>query len=190
MYCSLLRACWGKDILTACLQRAVASTITRLDNAQFIEKFRYTIITSDLLGAVSLGQHQQAAARPGGSGSGGHGDVDQADTTDSDVQVPTATGIAVAVVSAFVLAWAVHWVYVEGVAHLTRKRFFLAVVFLAGVVVVGNAYIRQQWLRYVRQSALTEVRTFVTRSHDFDSAASASIAFIKEVELVSRGYRM
>lgn len=80
--------------------------------------------------------------------------------------------------------------YLGGIAHLTKKRFVFGVVLVAAAVFVGHAYIRQQWLRYVRQSALTEVRAFVTRSHDFDSAASASIAFIKEVELVSRGYRM
>lgn len=96
----------------------------------------------------------------------------------------------VAVAGAFVFVWAIHWVYIGGIAHLTKKRFFFGIVFLAGSVVIGNAYLRQQWLRYVRQSALTEVKTFVTRSLDFDSAASAAISFIKEVELVSRGYRM
>ncbi|CAK7228351.1 hypothetical protein SBRCBS47491_006874 [Sporothrix bragantina] len=173
--------------------RAVASTISRVDNAQFIEKFRYTIITSHLLGAATLGQHPQAT-RPGSSGGDSNRDPAETAATQSqdslDAQVPTATGIVVAVASAFVLSWAVRWVYLGGIAHLTKKRFVFGLVLLAGAVIIGNAYMRQQWLRYLRQSALTEVRAFVSRSHDFDSAASASIAFIKEVELVSRGYRI
>ncbi|CAK7202744.1 hypothetical protein SEUCBS139899_005471 [Sporothrix eucalyptigena] len=177
------------------VDRAVASTISRVDNAQFIEKFRYTIITSHLLGAATLGQHPQTG-RPGSSGGDSNGDPDNgaAAATQTqhslDAQVPTATGIVVAVASAFVLSWAIRWVYLGGIAHLTKKRFVFGLVLVAAAVIVGNAYMRQQWLRYLRQSALSEIRAFVTRSHDFDSAASASIAFIKEVELVSRGYRI
>ncbi|KIH86728.1 proliferating cell nuclear antigen [Sporothrix brasiliensis 5110] len=173
--------------------RAVASTISRVDNAQFIEKFRYTIITSHLLGAATLGQHQQPT-RPGSSSGDFSGDPDDRATLPAqdnlDVRLPTATGIVVAVTSAFGLSWAVRWVYLGGIAHLTKKRFVFGLVFVATAVFVGHAYIRQQWLRYIRQSALVEVRSFVAKSHDFDSAASASIAFIKEVELVSRGYRI
>ncbi|OAA68108.1 proliferating cell nuclear antigen [Niveomyces insectorum RCEF 264] len=171
--------------------RAVASTLSRVDNAQFIEKFRYTIITSHLLGLPTLGQHPQSR-RPI-SDSNTNGNLDASLTAlrdDYEAQVPTALGLAVAVTSAFVLAWAVRWVYTGGIVQLTKKRFVFAVVLLAAAAVVGNVYVRQQRLRHLEQSALTEIKTFVALSHNFDSAATAAIAFIKEVELVSRGYRI
>ncbi|CAK7263181.1 hypothetical protein SEPCBS119000_000351 [Sporothrix epigloea] len=170
---------------------AVASTIGRIDNAQFTEKFRYTIITSHLLTAASFGQHPQAP-HPGASETPAENELALGTRSEdgAGARIPSATGIIVAVTSAFVFSWTVRWVYRGGIAHLTKKTIVFGLIVLAGAVVVGNAYIRQQWLLYLRNSALAEVRAFVARSHDFDSAASASIAFIKEVELVSRGYRI
>jgi hypothetical protein len=66
------------------------------------------------------------------------------------------------------------------------------VALLVVIVALGlsHAFIRQQWLRYLRRQALSDVTTFVAKSQDFDSASSAALALIQEVELVSRGYRM
>lgn len=162
-------------------QRAVVSTINRADNTQFLEQFRYTIITSHLLGPSAVGQRHMPQPD---SGSG------PSPNTNLETQLPSVPGVIVAVSCAFVLSWAVSWVCAGGFVHLSRKRVLLGLVLLAAAGVVGHAYIRQQWLRHVRKTALAEARTFVTRSHDFDSAASAAISFVKEVELVSRGYRM
>ncbi|CAK7566610.1 MAG: hypothetical protein SEPTF4163_004558 [Sporothrix epigloea] len=171
--------------------RAVASTIGRVDNAQFIEKFRYTIITSHLLTAATLGQHPQATYPEDRENLAGNGLVSSTQSQDSpDARIPSTTGLVVAVASAFVFSWTIRWVYLGGIAQLTKKSIVFGLALLVGAIVIGNAYIRQRWLLYLRQSALSEVRAFVARSHDFDSAASASIAFIKEVELVSRGYRI
>lgn len=121
----------------------------------------------------------------------GNGLVSSTQSQDSpDARIPSTTGLVVAVASAFVFSWTIRWVYLGGIAQLTKKSIVFGLALLVGAIVIGNAYIRQRWLLYLRQSALSEVRAFVARSHDFDSAASASIAFIKEVELVSRGYRM
>jgi len=91
---------------------------------------------------------------------------------------------------ALALAWMISWVYEGGYSHLTKKRFLFALCVLAAVALFGHAYIRHQWLRYVRESALKEVTAFVSRSQDLDSASSAAVGLIQEVELVSRGYRM
>jgi hypothetical protein len=63
-------------------------------------------------------------------------------------------------------------------------------VLLVAVAVVAQVYVRQQWLRYLRNQALAEVTMFTSKSQDFDSASSAALSLIQEVELVSRGYRM
>lgn len=55
---------------------------------------------------------------------------------------------------------------------------------------VFYAFTRRQWLKYVRHQAVEAASILVTNAQSFDSAASASVVFIQEVELVSRGYRM
>jgi uncharacterized protein YqgC (DUF456 family) len=103
---------------------------------------------------------------------------------------PTTTGMILTASGALILAWLVSWVYSGGYSHLTRKRVFFTVVMLVAAAILSHAYIKQQWLRYLREQAVTEVSSLVSRSQDFDSASSAAAALIQEVELVSRGYRM
>lgn len=161
--------------------RVVASTINRADNAQFLEQFRYTIITSHLLGPSTVGQHH--APQPGEGNTA-------MPMPGPDDQMTALPGVIAVVASAYVLVWSVSWICSGGFVHLTKKRVIFGVLFLTAGAVVGHACLRQQRLRYVRHAGLSETRTFVTRSQDFDSAASAAISFIKEVELVSRGYRL
>ncbi len=166
-----------RAFLTRCLQRAVASRIERADGSKFLEQFRYTVIASQLLSGHSiLGQHHPASR---------HGSE-----TELESQVQTAAGLAITALTAVAVAWVLHWVYEGGYSHLTKKRFFLGLCLVVAVAVAGCAYIRHQWLRYVRESALREITTFVARCQDFDSATSAAVGLVQEVELVSRGYRM
>ena len=110
---------------------------------------------------------------------------------DSDeVPVPTSAGIVATALGATAVAILMRWVYEGGYSHLTKKRFFFALCLLAVGTLLARIYIRHQWLRYVRESSLKEMTNFVTRAQDFDSATSAAVGLIQEVELVSRGYRM
>lgn len=66
-------------------------------------------------------------------------------------------------------------------------------VLLVLVPVLGvffYAFAKRQWLKYLRHQAVDVAATFIGNAQGFDSAASASVVFIQEVELVSRGYRM
>lgn len=160
------------------VQKAVASTIDRADNTKFLEQFRYTIVASQLLNGQSiLGQqhllHHQSEAPPV-----------------APMNNPTTTGLILTASGALILAWLVSWVYSGGYSHLTKKRVLVAVVLLVVAGVLSHAYVKQQWLRYLREQAVTEVSALVSKSQDFDSASSAAAALIQEVELVSRGYRM
>ncbi|KAL2022766.1 hypothetical protein VTK56DRAFT_4582 [Thermocarpiscus australiensis] len=158
---------------------AVASRIDRADNHKFIEQFRYTIVASQLLSGHSMtGQHN------------GYSRPKDAPLTPENVAVPTSTGLLATAAAALAVAWVVRWLYTGGYAHLTKKRVAFTAAILIAVACVSHAYIRQQWLRYLRNQALNEVTTFVSRSQDFDSASSAALLLIQEVELVSRGYRL
>ena len=88
------------------------------------------------------------------------------------------------------MAWVISWVYSGGFSNLAKKRVVFPVLLFIVVALLSHAYIRQQWLRYLREQALNGVNTFVARSQDYDSATGAAILLIQEVELVSRGYRL
>lgn len=160
-------------------QSAVASRIDRAEKAKFLEKFRYTIIASQLLGGHSILGTQHTPSRPG-----------QGSDLAGDDQPLAGSGLVWTVAGAIAIAWAMNWVFSGGFSHLTKKRFLASLVVVALTASVGNAYIRQRWARYVREQALAEVTTFTTTSQDFDSVVSAAVALVQEVELVSRGYRM
>jgi len=166
-------------VVLPALQKAVVSRIDRADNLKFIEQFRYTIVASQLLSGHSIAAQQNYHGRPR-----------EPQETPSNAAAPTSTGVLATAAAALVVAWVVRWVYSGGYAHLTKKRVSFSALILVAVAVVSQAYLRQQWLRYLRDQALAEVTTFVARSQDFDSASSAALSLIQEVELVSRGYRM
>lgn len=157
---------------------AVASTLDRADNSRFIEQFRYTIVASQLLSGHSvLGQHVPVQSRIPGDGAQGQ-------------YPPSQTGLVLTAVGALGLAWFISWLYGGGITNLTKKRVVVFVVIFAVAAVASQAYLRQQWLRWVREQTLAEISTFVSKAQDFDSVSSASVALIQEVELVSRGYRL
>lgn len=160
--------------------KAVASTMDGAENFKFLEQFRYTIATSQLLsGHTTLGQqhllNRQSEASP---------------AVQRDVNGTTSTGLMITTAVALLVAWAMNWVHSGGYSHLTKKRVLLTLGSLAVVAIFFRAYVRQQWLRHLCEQALTEATIFVSRSQDFDSASGAAAALIQEVELVSRGYRL
>ena len=73
---------------------------------------------------------------------------------------------------------------------ITRKRLIFLLVLCAAGVLLGQIYMKRQWLRYRREQALTEITSFVANSHQFDGVTGAALSLVQEVELVSRGYRM
>ena len=70
------------------------------------------------------------------------------------------------------------------------KKVGLLLVLVPAVGVIFYAFAKRQWLKYLRHQAVEAAGTFIGNAQGFDSAASASVVFIQEVELVSRGYRM
>jgi hypothetical protein len=168
-------------VLTNSFQKAVNSRLGRADNSRFLEHFRYTIVASQLLNTHSY------------PGPAGHGQSRNSSVRTSDAPHTgafTLVGAAVTALFAFALTWLIHWTRGGGSSMAGKGRIvvFLAVVITS--IVVGYAYIRRQWLKYLRQQTLGEISEFVAKAHDFDTAAAGALALVQEVELVSRGYRM
>jgi hypothetical protein len=163
------------------LQKALNSRLGRADNTNFLEQFRYIIVASQL-----LSEHPY-------HGQGGNPGLDNQFTS-----VPTAphlggftlTGAVVTAFVAFGLVWTIHWIRRAGSRGSASGRTAVAIAIFAALATLGYAYIRRQWLQYLRQQTLVETSNFVAKAQGLDAAISAAITLIQEVELVSRGYRM
>ncbi|TVY82737.1 Inheritance of peroxisomes protein [Lachnellula suecica] len=160
---------------------AVNSRLGRADNARFLERFRYIIVASQLLNAHTyLGQ-------------AGHGQSRDAALPPPEIPqlgALTPTGVILTASCAFLLAWLVHWTRGGKSSSLGKGRvvIFLAIVVLLAIVMY--AYMRRQWLQYLRQQSLSEISEFVAKSQEFDGSAAGALSLVQEVELVSRGYRI
>ena len=93
-------------------------------------------------------------------------------------------------VASFAIVWLLHWTRSGPGSGINFQRAAVFVAFLLAVAVVFYAFAKRQWLKYLRHQAVEGASELVGNAQAFDSAASASIVFIQEVELVSRGYRM
>ncbi|KAI7919162.1 hypothetical protein M0657_007260 [Pyricularia oryzae] len=159
---------------------AVTSRIDRADNAKFIEQFRYTVVASQLLSGHSILGAQHTLSGQG---------QEQVSGTGAGTPV-VGEGLVLTVAGAFALAWIISWVRAGGFSHLTKQKLVVGLIVLLVFALVGHFLIRHRWQKYLREKTLTELNTFVSTSQHFDSAISAAVSLIQEVELVSRGYRI
>lgn len=102
----------------------------------------------------------------------------------------TLAGVAVTASFAFALAWLIHWTRGGGTSAAGRGRMVIFLALLVGFSMISYAYMRKQWLQYLRQQSLAELSEFVTKAQEFDTAVAGALTLVQEVELVSRGYRM
>ena len=102
-------------------------------------------------------------------------------------------GIQSAIVTgttSFTIAWFLNWGRPGADLGLSSRRLGLLVLLVPLLGMALYAFARRQWLKYLRHQAVQAATSLVSNAQGFDSAASASVVFIQEVELVSRGYQM
>lgn len=160
------------------------SKIARSDNQQFLEQFGYTIVASQLLNEYSAPSYSAATS------------ILRNNTPETESQnvSPTASfGVHGAIFTAgasFAIVWLLNWTRSAQNTGSGFRRGIAFILFLLAVAAVFYAFAKRQWLKYLRHQAVQSASELVGNAQTFDSAASASIVFIQEVELVSRGYRM
>lgn len=150
----------------------------RADNEKFLEQFRYIIIASQLLSGHTVAARRHAGAEALSA------------AADQDRSLLSNEGIIASILAALAIAVVLSWIFGNTDSYVTKKRLVFLVMLLAAAGVLGQVYIRRQWLRYRREQSISELSGFIVNSHDFDSAVEATLALVQEVELVSRGYRM
>ncbi|KAJ5503566.1 hypothetical protein N7463_006440 [Penicillium fimorum] len=169
-----------KKLYDAC-SSALNVRLARSDNERFLEQFGYVIVASQLLNEHSAPSYTSAA------------DVLSAKQPSTLPSLSTTFGIQGALVTAltsFSIAWLLHWTRSRTGPGLSLKKVGVLLIFVPAVGIFFYAFAKRQWLKYLRHQAVEAAGTFIGNAQGFDSAASASVVFIQEVELVSRGYRI
>ena len=163
------------------LQSALNSRLGRIDNAHFLEQFRYVIVASQLLNEHAnltsynpLRNSHVEAVRSG---------------DDTSVSF-TWRGLSLTTCGAFAAVWSMQYAQSVVGANASKRRLCLAfsAMTLAGTLLY--MFLRRQWLQYLRSQAIEAASALVTNAQNFDTTTSAAMTLISEVELVSRGYRM
>jgi hypothetical protein len=154
----------------------VNSRLGRVDNQRFIEQFRYLVVASQLLGEQG---GLRAAAVPSAA-------TDDGRPQEFKVATINLTGAGVIAAAAFTFAWLLHW----SRSRFSKSRLIVVVLASFALATTCYAYLRRQWLHYLRQQAVERASNLVTNLQAFDASTSSALALIQEVELVSRGYRL
>ncbi|KAL2813800.1 Mysoin-binding motif of peroxisomes-domain-containing protein [Aspergillus cavernicola] len=160
---------------------ALNSRIGRNDNERFLEQFGYVIVASQLLNEHSAPSYTSAA------------DVLSNTNTTDLPSISTTFGLQGAFVTAstsFSIAWLLHWSRPRTGTGLNTRKVGVLLVLVPVIGVLFYAFAKRQWLKYLRHQAVDAAVLLIGNAQGFDSAASASVVFIQEVELVSRGYRI
>ena len=159
------------------------STLGRADNARFLEHFRYIIVASQLLNEY-LDQGSLPPTIPS-HGSDGASDTDGLPSVTTSLYGAAATAIV-----AFALVYLIHWARNGRHGFASKSRVALVLMVFLMVAFVGYAYVRRQWLKFLRRHAVAEITSLTANWQAFEVSASSALSLIQEVELVSKGYRL
>ncbi|KIW25356.1 uncharacterized protein PV07_08541 [Cladophialophora immunda] len=157
--------------------RQTAASVTDVANEQFLERFRYVIVASQLLADEPKPRRQLL-----------QNDQPFAPHTLSVRGACITAGIS------FSVAWSLHLFqrgYRSSRSHYsTWSEICIYSLLFLGVCLVLCYFARRQYLEFVRQSAGSTLGNVVTNSHNYDSIAAEALRFVQEVEIVSRGYEI
>jgi hypothetical protein len=146
-----------------------------------LERFRYIIVASQLLNTHS---------HPGQAVHGQTRDVRFHSLDAPQLGAFTFGGATLTASCAFALAWLVNWTRGSGSSTVGKGQMASCLAVVIILAIVSYAYVRRQWLQYLRQQSFAEISEFVDRAQGFDAAVAGALTLVQEVELVSRGYRM
>ena len=156
--------------------RQTAASVTDVANEQFLERFRYVIVASQLLSdEPKPRRHFQ----------------DEPSSTPNTFSV---RGACIAAGISFVIAWSLHLFQrryrTSQSPRSSWSELRIYTSLFIGACLVLSYFARRQYLEFVRRSTGLALGKVVTDSHKYDSIAAEALRFVQEVEIVSRGYEM
>lgn len=174
----------GRRGVNSWQKAAISARIGKTDNERFREQFGYTIIASQLLSEPSAPSYTSV------SNLLSHPVQSDDDKAASRAAIFGVRGAIFTAVASFSVVLLLHWARSIHRIGWSFGRVLLLGVLLATIVAAFYVFAKRQWLRYLRSQAIETATACVGNAQTLDSAASASVVLIQEVELVSRGYRV
>lgn len=190
------RARLRRDRFRGLLNQAVKSTISDAETGEFLERFRYTLVSSDLLD--DRGHHYYFQQDISGKGTRCEANIgkaardkrrrrvlfcDDGPWSFLKYQKSWAGGGGCIVVLATLLTWGIrHGRIRHGASNVA------VVVIILTIVLFLYAHSRRRRLRLLRAKAVSHVSQFIANNQEFDVAVGKCVNFIMQVELLSRGY--
>ncbi|KAK6367381.1 uncharacterized protein PV06_06671 [Exophiala oligosperma] len=155
--------------------RQSASSATDVANEKFLERFRYTIVASQLL---------QDDPKP-------RRHMQDDEQTLQTTAFSTRGAIMTAGIS-FLIAWFLQFLRrrYQNQESVAWSEICLSLLLILGGLFVTAYIARRQYLEFIRRSAGLSLAKVVAESYNLDTVTSAGLRFIQEVEVVSRGYEI
>lgn len=150
-----------------------AKSVTDLSDSQYLERFRYIIVASQLL------DDSKSRLRP-------VHDQNAVSITFS------LNGVFVVATFSFLVAWFLNWTRArsrQNVQISATEVLIYIIIAACGGLVIGFVA-RRQYQKFVRESTAVAASNVVKHSHRFDGSLGNSLRFIQEIEIVARGYEM
>ncbi|OAS99857.1 proliferating cell nuclear antigen [Blastomyces dermatitidis ER-3] len=169
-------------IHNAC-KAAISTKIGKSENERFLEQFGYTIVASQLLNEQSAPSYSTVSGLLSNT-------THNADLPGTRAASFGLRGAIFTAGASFSVVWILHWARSRQGSGWDFRRVCILIILLLAVATAFYAFAKRQWLKYLRRQAVDVASVLVTNAQSFDSAASASVVLIQEVELVSRGYRI
>ncbi|KAF3904697.1 hypothetical protein ABW21_db0209127 [Orbilia brochopaga] len=177
-----------KDVLSGGLKSRLASG----ENLQFIERFRYVLVASQLLNEqASIANYdlRDPATLPTPQPAS----INPFQTLITWFGSPPPRFYAYTAASIIILSILISWLSRGGPERRTafgRSRIAITLLLSMVLALLVFAHLRRVKLRHLRTDAVTAAEQFVDSCQTFDIVAGNAITLIQEIELVSRGYRL
>jgi hypothetical protein len=163
----------------------VNSRLGRVENEKFLEHFRYILVASQL-----LNEYLDQGSLPPPTSTPRHDTDGVANEPAILNNANSLYGAAATAAVAFTAVWLIHWARSAKGGYISKSRMALVVVIFTVLALVGYAYVRRQWLKYLRHQAVGAATSLTTNWQAFEVSSTSALQFIQEVELVSKGYRL
>ncbi|KAK5053211.1 hypothetical protein LTR84_002185 [Exophiala bonariae] len=154
--------------------RQTAASVKDIANEEFLERFRYLIVASQLLSNDPKPRRQ----RP----------------NEQTIDPPPLSikGVLISAGLSFSIAWFLHTLRRQqrGQTSFPLSQLLAYATLLCGGCIIFIYFARRQYLEFVRQSAGSILGKLILTSHDIDGVANEGLRFAQEVEVVSRGYEI
>ncbi|KIV83210.1 hypothetical protein PV11_05257 [Exophiala sideris] len=154
--------------------RQTAASVTDAANEQFLERFRYAIVASQLL-------YDDPKPR-----------IQIQDEHTFDTDTFSVRGALMTAVFSFSIPCLLH--FVRWRYRSTRPPGLAEILTYTSLLVVGCIlavyFLRRQYLHLTRRSAGSTLDKILAESHNLDTVVSEGLRFVQEVEVVSRGYEI